>query len=119
VISIAGLSDVKTMVLDEDTFGFYTGNIVNVDDEHAVEQLDQVSAINYIDKIKAPILLIHGSKDTRVDSDQSEDFYDSAKRKIDVKYVEINNGTHFFDDNQSQQILYSEITAFLDTNLKP
>lgn len=119
VVSIAGVSDVKTMVLDEDTFGFYTGHIVNVDDENAVNQLAEVSAINYIDQIKAPILLIHGSKDTRVDREQSEDFYDAAKRKIDVKYVEIKNGTHFFDDNESQQTLYREMTSFLEANLKP
>lgn len=119
VISIAGLSDIKTMVLDEDTFGFYTGHIVDIDDENAVDRLEEVSAINYIDKIKAPILLIHGRKDTRVDYEQSEDFYDSAKRKINVKYVGIKNGTHFFDDNESQQILYSELTSFLEANLKP
>jgi dipeptidyl aminopeptidase/acylaminoacyl peptidase len=118
VISIAGLSDIKTMVLDEDTFGFYTGHIVDMEDEDAVDQLGEISAINYIDLIKAPILLIHGTKDTRVDSDQSEDFYNKAKRKIDVKYVEIKNGTHFFDNNESQQILYSEITSFLEAHLK-
>jgi dipeptidyl aminopeptidase/acylaminoacyl peptidase len=119
VISIAGLSDIKTMVLNEDTFGFYTGHIVDVDDENAVNQLAEVSAINYIDQIKAPILLIHGSKDTRVDREQSEDFYDEAKRKIDVKYVKIKNGNHFFDDNESQQTLYREMTSFFEANLKP
>lgn len=61
-----------------------------------------VSAINYIEQIKAPILLIHDTKGSRVDFEQSEDFYDSAKGKIDIKYVEIKNGTHFFDDNESQ-----------------
>ncbi|MEP1447687.1 MAG: S9 family peptidase [Paraglaciecola sp.] len=119
IVSIAGISDVKTMVQDDDTFGFYTGHIVDIDDEKDVDQLDEVSAINYIEQIKAPILLIHGSKDTRVDREQSEDFYDSAKRKVDVKYVEIKNGTHFFDDNQSQQTLYSELTRFLEANLQP
>ena len=118
VVSIAGLSDLKTMVMNSDNFGFYTGHIVDVADEEAVEKLDEVSAINYIDKITAPILLIHGNKDTRVDYNQSESFYDEAKRKIDVKYVEIKNGTHFFDDNESQQTLYREMTAFLETHLK-
>ncbi|WP_196492463.1 alpha/beta hydrolase family protein [Psychrosphaera haliotis] len=118
VVSIAGLSDLKTMVMNGDNFGFYTGHIVDVTNEEAVEKLDEVSAINYIDKITAPILLIHGNKDTRVDYNQSESFYDEAKRKIDVKYVEIKNGTHFFDDNESQQTLYREMTVFLETHLK-
>ena len=116
-ISIAGVSDLKKLVEDEDQFGFYTGHIVNVADDAELDALAKVSAINYIDKIKIPLLLLHGTKDTRVPYGQSEDFYDDAKRKIDVKYVEIKNGTHFFDDQQSQQILYSEMTQFLSRHL--
>ncbi|WP_340679678.1 S9 family peptidase [Paraglaciecola sp.] len=116
-ISIAGVSDLKELVLDNDNNGFYTGHIVNVADEAAVDELTEVSPINHIEQIKTPILLIHGTKDTRVSARQSEDFYSDAKRKHDVKYVEIKNGTHFFDDNQSQQIKYAEITKFLEKHL--
>ena len=117
VISASGISDLKELVEDEERQDSYLGNIVDTTDSKAVDALSEVSAINMINRIKAPILLIHGTKDTRVNYQQSKDFYDKAKRELDIKYVEIDEGTHFFDDPESLEIKYKEVTKFLKKHL--
>ncbi|MFU2511162.1 alpha/beta hydrolase family protein [Pseudoalteromonas sp. ASV78] len=117
IISVSGVSDLETFVEGENRQGSYLGNIVDMTDSNAVNALADVSAINMIDKIKAPVLLIHGDNDTRVDYRQSSAFYSKAKNHVDVKYVEIKDGTHFFDDLESQKILFSEVSTFLQKNL--
>ncbi|MBC3765109.1 alpha/beta hydrolase family protein [Neptunicella marina] len=117
IISVSGISDLQELVEDDDNQGMYTGHIVNVSDEKAVKALADVSAINHINQIKSPILLIHGNKDTRVHYEQSEDFYDKAKRNKNIQYIEVENGTHFFDEQKSKQLYFEEVTKFLDTYL--
>ncbi|MGO3422029.1 MAG: alpha/beta hydrolase family protein [Pseudoalteromonas distincta] len=117
IISISGISDLKGLVEDEERQDAYLGNIVDMTDSKAVDALSEVSAINMINRIKAPILLIHGTKDTRVDYRQSKYFYDKAKRNLDIKYVEIDDGTHFFDDPESLKVQYKEVTEFLKKHL--
>ncbi len=117
IVSVAGISDLEDMVLNEDYHGMYTGHIVNLSNPDEVKALAQVSAINYTDKIQSPMLLFHGTNDTRVHYSQSENLYDKAKHRKDIEYVEIKNGTHFFDNPQSQQIYYKKLTDFLDKYL--
>ncbi|MCF7517408.1 MULTISPECIES: alpha/beta fold hydrolase [Pseudoalteromonas] len=117
VVSISGVSDLETFVTKTDRQGKYLGNIVDVKDDKSIDALAEVSAIRKINHIKAPILLIHGNNDTRVNYNQSKDFYDKARKQLDIKYVEIEDGTHFFDDQESQVKLFSEITPFLKKHL--
>ncbi|EWH06507.1 peptidase S9 [Pseudoalteromonas lipolytica SCSIO 04301] len=117
VISISGVSDLETFVTKTERQGKYLGNIVDVKDSASISALAEVSAIKKINHIKAPILLIHGNNDTRVNYHQSKDFYDKAKKHLDIKYVEIEDGTHYFDDQESQEKLFSEITPFLKKHL--
>ncbi|RYV03597.1 S9 family peptidase [Shewanella sp. OPT22] len=117
VASISGISDVKELVKDENNWFFDLNNIVDMSDSKAIDELEHVSAINHIDRIKSPVLLIHGTKDTQVHHTQSSDFYDQAKKKVDVDYVEIKDGTHYFDDKESRKILFKELSAFLDKHL--
>ena len=121
IVSIAGISDVQDLVSDRERRDYFSGHIINDDNEETVEaaiaELADVSAINHISKIKAPMLLIHGTKDTRVPYAQSKEFYEQAKRKIDIEYIEVKDGTHFFDDNESNQIRYKAISEFLSDHL--
>lgn len=118
VVSIAGISDLQDLVEDEERQSTYVDNIVDPDEKGALTALADVSAINYIDKIKSPMLLIHGTRDTRVSYKQSKSFYNKAKDKIDVKYVEFKDGTHFLDDPEHRKVAYSEMIEFLNKHLQ-
>ncbi|QQX81140.1 S9 family peptidase [Shewanella sp. KX20019] len=117
VASIAGISDLKELVEDEERQSTYVDNIVEFDDDAAVDALDEVSAIANISKIKAPILLIHGTRDTRVGYSQSKDFYNKAKSKLDINYIEFENGTHFLDNPDNRKVAYDELSKFLNKHL--
>ncbi len=117
VVSIAGISDLKVLVEDEERQSSYVDNIVEFGDEDAVEALDEVSAITNINKIKAPILLIHGTRDTRVSYSQSKDFYKKAKGKLDINYIEFKDGTHFLDNPENRKVAYDELSKFLRKHL--
>ncbi|GIU14114.1 S9 family peptidase [Shewanella sp. MBTL60-007] len=117
VVSIAGISDLKEMIKDEERLSTYVDNIVASNDSAALKALDQVSAIKHIDQIKAPILLIHGTRDTRVNYSQSKDFYNQAKSKLDIKYIEFEDGTHFLDDPKNRKVAFDELSEFLDKHL--
>lgn len=118
VISVAGISDLREMVVDEARQDSYISNIVDTDDSAAMQALDLVSATYNIDKITAPMLLIHGTKDTQVNYEQSADFYSKAKKNKNIKYVEIKDGTHYFDDNESRQRYFAEMDQFLTQYLQ-
>ncbi len=121
IVSISGISDLEDMVVDRERRDYFNGNIVHDDsDENLEEEIDalaEVSAINHIDQIKAPVLLMHGLNDTRVSYRQSKEFYSKAKGRKDVSYIEIKDGTHFFDDAEAQKTLFKNVGEFLQKHL--
>lgn len=121
VISVSGISDLYTMIKDRERNGYYSGNVIDDDNPDAIdaniEALKAVSAINFLDKLHAPVLLIHGDNDTRVHFEQSQWFKENAPEGKTVNYIRIKDGTHFFDDVESKQVLYREIGAFLEQHL--
>jgi len=117
IVSIAGISDLKDMVEDEERQSTYVANILDPNKDDALDGLADVSAINHINDIKSPILLIHGTRDTRVNYSQSKDFYNKAEDKLDIKYIEFKDGTHFLDDPQNRKVAFSELSQFLNKYL--
>jgi dipeptidyl aminopeptidase/acylaminoacyl peptidase len=66
------------------------------------------------DKIQRPVLLIHGVKDTRVYFKQSLDLYNALKSKNKtVEYLELENGTHFFDEEADRKQAFAAMEQFL------
>ena len=122
IASIAGISDLFTMV--ENDYLWYSRRTwlkMEVGDhtqDDVAKEFQQLSAINNLDKIKAPILLIHGKNDTRVNYRQSADFYDEAKSAgLAVEYVEFKYGTHFLDENDNRLAAFKALESFLKQHL--
>ncbi|HWV59986.1 MAG TPA: S9 family peptidase [Sphingopyxis sp.] len=76
-----------------------------------------VSPINAIDRIKAPLLLIHGKKDVTVDHSQSARMY-SAMKKADktVEFVSVPLADHYFTREADRMTLLRSIETFLRTH---
>ncbi len=122
IASIAGISDLFAMV--ENDYLWYSRRTwlkMEVGDhtqDDVAKEFQQLSAINNLDKIKAPILLIHGKNDTRVNYRQSADFYDEAKSAgLAVEYVEFKYGTHFLDENDNRLAAFKALESFLKQHL--
>ncbi len=121
-VSISGVSDLHEMVSmrtkftrDKSAIGVMIGNPNDSDDK---KMMNDNSAINHIEKIQRPILLVHGTYDTQVRPKQSRDFYKKAKRAgVKVEYLELNKGTHYFDEYDNRLALFEALEKFLDKHL--
>jgi dipeptidyl aminopeptidase/acylaminoacyl peptidase len=122
IASIAGIGDLLELANDEYKYEgkrpFIDKTIGNPTDNEVIADLKSTSAINYLNKIKAPILLIHGKHDTQVRFSQSEDFYDAAKSaNVDIDFVEFANGTHYLDENENRLEAFKAVGEFLEKHL--
>ncbi|MDO6427209.1 S9 family peptidase [Thalassotalea sp. 1_MG-2023] len=124
IISIAGVSDLLEMAEKDYAWegtsrAFVLKTLGDPTNDKTAEELKSLSAINNIDKIKAPILLLHGTHDTQVRTKQSSEFYQEAKDKgLDIKYVEYKWGTHYLDEQDNRLDAFKQMEDFLEQHLK-
>lgn len=121
-VSIAGIPDLLELA-DNDYKNDYlrnwvTATIGDPKNDKVRARLANASASNNLDKIKGPILLIHGTYDTRVPYSYSSNFYSKAKKmKLDVQYIELEYGTHYLDEDGNRKAAFKAIDTFLQKHL--
>lgn len=120
VVSINGVSDVERMLdTDERELGIYhwvlsywqeliaKGEVI---DEH----LEQISPINHVDKINAPILLIHGERDKTVLLEQSKNMFDALKAAgKKVTFIKLKHGDHHLSNAENRLKALKAIDKFI------
>lgn len=81
-------------------------------------ELDAISPIKFVDKFQAPVLLIHGKKDTVVPSEQSK-IMRNALRKAgkDVTMVELKGEDHWLSYSESRLTTLRALAAFVGKHL--
>jgi len=111
-ISFAGLSDLVSM---RDTFSHYRGkNSYRKQLGSSESQLKNTSPVRMVSKIKIPILLIHGDKDTIVPIAQSRDMAKALKDAHKTyEYIELKDGTHHLDYLPHRRQTFEAMDAFL------
>jgi|GEM_PF-69721 len=73
-----------------------------------------VSPINFIDRIKAPMLLVHGKKDLTVDHAQSQSMFNRMKDAgKDVELVSLPQADHSFSRTADREALLGALEGFL------
>jgi len=117
IVSIAGVSDLSNQIKYWKRRGFdsYINNAVS----NSPDELIKYSPIHHVNEYKAPVLLIHGKVDTRVQHLQSKDMFEAltkAGKKVD--YQLFNYGTHHLNDATNRKKAMELIDQFLDKNLK-
>lgn len=111
-ISIAGVSALKREVA-----GF--ANSMNVhlyttQWTRMTPDFDAVSPINAVDRIKTPLLLIHGKKDVTVSSVQSTRMYERMRKASkDVELVLLPLADHYYSRQEDRVALLTAIEDFL------
>jgi len=117
-VSIAGVSDIESLLKSEYYAGSELSKEVNAvrhgDTGIDLEYMRQQSLAHNVDSARGPILLVHGTRDTRVKLDQSKSIYGPLKKaKVDVELFVIKNGTHYLDHQANRQKVFREIGEFL------
>lgn len=123
-VSINGVADVEKMLKTtkrqrgrDHWVVSYWDNVIkagNVEPDH----LAKISPINSVEKVKIPILLIHGEYDLIVPFSQSDDMFDELEDAgKDVKLIQLEKGSHYLDIPKNRAQALAEIDNFIKKHL--
>jgi dipeptidyl aminopeptidase/acylaminoacyl peptidase len=83
------------------------------------EFLEKISPINHVDRIKCPMMVIHGKNDPRVPIEEAEQIVAALKkREIPVEYLRYEDEGHGLAKLKNRLDAYPKMAAFLDKHLK-
>jgi len=126
-VSVGGISDPRTFLRwiehreaksDSLPIRFWTRfmGVENGDDP----KLSEISPLSHADNADAPILLIHGTDDTVVPIEQSEDMSDALKAAgKPVTFVKLKSEDHWLSRTETRQQMLSATVDFLERNNPP
>lgn len=115
-VSFAGMSDLVKM---RDNFRWFTNkNTARKQFGEDRDQLKQTSPARMAEKVKIPILLIHGDDDVVVPVNQSRIMADALKDEgKHYEYIELEEGTHNLDYLPHRQQTFEAMEKFLQKHL--
>jgi dipeptidyl aminopeptidase/acylaminoacyl peptidase len=83
-----------------------------------MEQLRRVSPLRHADKVRIPILLLHGVEDSVVPIEQSRAMNAKLQRaKRNVKYKELGVDDHWLSSASTRTMMLQELETFLAESL--
>lgn len=113
-ISVAGVSNVYELVLDERAF-WMSYNVVDEQIGTGAKHLKDISPVNHADKVKVPILLIHGEDDRQVDIKHSLQMRDNLlKAGKKVEFLSLPAEDHYLSNEKNRVDTFKAMDAFLD-----
>lgn len=116
-VSVAGVSNVFELVKDNRAF-WLSYNVVDDQIGNDNKHLKEISPVNFADKIKVPVLLIHGDDDRQVPVKHSTQMRDAlTKAGKNVTYVELPDEDHYLTNNENRVATFKAIDQFLDKYL--
>lgn len=113
-ISVNGVSNVYDLVKDRRAFWLsYNAIDEQIGNDNAT--LRAISPVNFADKIKAPVLLVHGTDDRQVEIKHSYQMRDALKKaKKDVTFVELPSEDHYLLNEKNRIDTFKAMDTFLD-----
>jgi dipeptidyl aminopeptidase/acylaminoacyl peptidase len=123
-VSFAGVSDLPAMLArarsengrNSKSLSFWTSRIGDASDDAA--RLDATSPAMHADRVKIPILLMHGVNDTTVPIEQSEEERDALQRAgKNVQFVQFDGDDHYLSLAETRIQMLSTLEAFLKNNI--
>ena len=124
VVSINGVSDVERMMEQEEREHGEDHWVVSYwkdlleKGQISKNHLADISPINHVDKIKVPVLLVHGERDEIVPFSQSEDFFEVMEDEDkDVRLVELDRGNHYLSNADNRMKAMKVISEFVKKHI--
>ncbi|UTF61108.1 S9 family peptidase [Gilvimarinus sp. DA14] len=123
-VSINGVTDLEGLLDDRRSSGGDDHWVVEyfersmVKGEYTEDDLKAISPLFAADKVKAPVLLIHGENDKVVPIEQSEDMHDELKDAgKESTFIELDNESHYLQYSKTRQQTLKAILEFVDPYL--
>jgi dipeptidyl aminopeptidase/acylaminoacyl peptidase len=90
----------------------------STDPDRDAELLRAISPITHIDRMKAPLLVIHGDNDPRVPLSETEQVVEEVRRRgVPVEMLRFADEGHGVVKLANKLVAYPAIAAFLDRYL--
>ena len=116
-ISFAGVTDLKRMLHDDSDISkdamlreevrYILGDADKID-------FDAVSPVRHADRIRAPVLLVHGGLDRRVPISHGEKMRDALKAlNKDVEWVDFPEESHGISGTENRRVYYGAVFGLL------
>jgi len=124
-VSIAGVSHLPKMLkADKSRYGkkswvldYWNRSIL--DGDYSKDILKEVSPYYSADKVKIPVLLLHGTDDTVVEYSQSKLMYKAMKKSGgNVKLIKLKNDDHYLQDSATRIQALKSLVEFIETHIK-
>jgi len=116
-ISVNGVSNVKELVIDNRAF-WTTYNIIEEMIGDDLAELKAISPSYHADKIKVPVLLIHGELDRQVPIKHSYQMRDALEKAgKDVTFIEQPKEDHYLANEANRIAAFTAMDAFLAKHL--
>ena len=81
--------------------------------------LEEISPIRSVDKITAPLFVVHGANDPRVPIGEAEQIVAALKRRnVPVEYLRFEDEGHGIVKRANRLVVYPAIARFLDKHMK-
>ncbi len=123
-VSFAGLSDLRGFITwakdrnGQSAYRYWTRFMGAQDARDAA--LTEISPIEHIDRVKVPVLLIHGRDDTVVPLAQSEAMAEALKKAgKPVELVVQKGGDHWLSNSDTRLQMLASTMAFVEKNNPP
>ncbi|QNM96079.1 S9 family peptidase [Chitinimonas koreensis] len=86
--------------------------------EKDTAQMEAASPVFHVDKIKAPLLVLQGAKDPRVNIAESDQIVDALKKRgVEVEYIVKENEGHGFANQENRFDAYEAMERFFAKHL--
>ncbi|RMG91487.1 MAG: S9 family peptidase [Chloroflexi bacterium] len=81
--------------------------------------LESISPLHHVDKISAPLMVIHGANDPRVPLSEAEQLVNALRaRQVPVEFLVFDDEGHGIAKLKNKLVAYPAIVSFLDTHLR-
>ncbi|MGV8836646.1 alpha/beta hydrolase family protein, partial [Cellvibrio sp.] len=113
-ISVNGVSNVFDLVKDNRAF-WLSYNVIDEQIGNDNATLRAISPVNFADKIKVPVLLVHGTDDRQVEIKHSYQMRDALqKANKDVTFLELPSEDHYLLNEKNRIDTFRAMDAFLN-----
>ncbi|MEM7016888.1 MAG: S9 family peptidase, partial [Pseudomonadota bacterium] len=118
-VSFAGVADLPSLVRNLRFFQLGELTIDRIAESFKdFREIDQLSAMEHIEKISIPLLLVHGDIDRRVPINQSRNFVKKLEgRQVDYQYIEQTGGDHHLSLEEHRLEFFTALDKFLNKHL--
>lgn len=120
-VSFAGVSDLRALLTDKRQFlGYELGAERQLGAWWSDrDRLKATSPVNHAEKIRTPLLIVHGAEDRTVSVEQSRAMVEALKDAgfNNLRYVELPDGDHYLSRQADRLTLFREMERFLATHL--